>query len=204
MSAPIYPNWIYTVDTGSAKLAMITARDHAELPAGKAVEAQPVYHGIGGFMLGEGESVDGNRYRAKIGFARGNHFRNLGAWKGRLAFGNGVWTLREGVEISLDHYVSGRTFFSASVGADCAAVRSGKAEIVLTNGGKERRLLELTKAGVVWAKLPQELMPMTCPSIVIRGLAGCDIDLRQYLFDGEINGQPVVPAESGTTEYLTI
>jgi len=201
MNAPIHPNWIYTVDTGSGTLAVLTSKDKPELPSGKALEAQPIYHGIAGFMLGAGESVDGNAYRARISFAGGNHFRNLGSWKGRLVYGNGLWTIREGMEIALDHYVAGRSFLAGTVGVDCTEIRDGKAEVVLTGGGKEIRLLEVAKVGVTRRKLADDLMPMACPSIVIRGLDGCDLDLRGYLFDGTLDGRPV-PAEAGATTYF--
>lgn len=193
-------NWIYVVDTAKGRLAMITARDRAELPAGKVAEANPVYHMVGGFMLGDGESADGNTYRARITFAKGNHFRNMASWKGPLVFGDGRWTLREGVSISLDHYISGRKLLSGEVSATCAAYRGGKAEVVMAAGGKETVLLTIDRAGEVRAKVPEALMPTPCPSITIRALAGCDLDLEEYGFTGEITGLPV-PAEAGRTEY---
>ncbi|MBO7721754.1 MAG: hypothetical protein J6T01_05035 [Kiritimatiellae bacterium] len=197
------PNWIYSVKTAGGRLAVITSVDRPELPAGDAAETNPVYHTVGGFMLGRGESADGNRYRAAITFEQGNHFRNILRWSGPLALSGGRWTLRGGSSARLDHYLAGRRFLSGSVSLKCAAHRAGKVEVFLVAAGGKTRLFEISAPGAAGAKIPEKLLPMNCPSLVIAAGDGCDLDLESYGFEGDFDGPPVA-AEAGVTEYRDI
>lgn len=185
-------NRIYAVKTPAGWQLYHTALDSAALPEGEAREVTPVFRNSDGFMLGNGESVKDNAYVSLAQYGRGgNARRTLLAWK-RAAFENGVWKVREASEIVFNHYVAGRRFLAPRVTrSEVSAWRGGSAALEVQVGREWKELARFSKAGSIDpVRLPDECEASPCPTIRLRGLAGCDLDWLGYDFAAEITGLP--------------
>ena len=190
----ILPNRVYGIRTADGLRAEMTAREHPELPQdGEILELYPVFSGAGGFMIGFGESVRGHVYRFDPEFAsgRGNFRRCLLSYR-NCRFERGVWKLGAAAEIVFNHYVAGRSFRGGAAVFTCAAVRSGEAVIERTDGGKTVELCRFAAGRPLTVKVALPDEPACCPTFVVRGLGGCDLDFAGYVYETTLSG----PAEN--------
>lgn len=186
-------NRIYLVKTSDGPLLYHTTSTNPVLPDGEVIEVNPTYHASAGFMLGSGESVNGNHYifQPHYGDNSGNSRRCLISWNNG-SFSNGTWHISEGTVIAFNHYVCGRVFLSPSITkTEVPAWKSGAAVIEVSTKDGWVEIARLDHAGVFGPYQLPQCDKSFCPSIRLRGLENCDLDWLCYDFEATLWGRPI-------------
>lgn len=159
------------------------------------VVVQPVYKRVGTFLLGEGERIEGNRYRfqAPLATQSANHARPLSAHhcdfnQPRWVFGNGSWVVYA-------HDVGEETQLSGELAVNINYYQGGALHIEATsNTHREWLPVGTTECkGTVRCQIPRVLYPARLVTIRLRaetkdgiGMFGASFQSDGYSYEAEL------------------
>ena len=174
--------------------------------------AMPVFARAGDLALGEGESLDGNRYTfvAPLNGNSRNHSRPLHAYS--CTFNSDRWCLGAGHEIVYRHHVAGHKAAAAEIEVSTCWYSSGELLVEASADGKAWQALG-SIGQVAGAKLavPADLLPAETVWVRLRARpkevdgkpeGGASLQVGFYAFRATLDGPPVTLV--GHTRFLAV
>ncbi len=175
--------------------------------------AQAVYARAGDLALGDGETLDGNRYTfvAPLGGAGGNFSRPLAGYAGGY-FNSNRWCLGAGSEVVYRHQVAGRKATAAEIEISTCWYASGELVVEASADGKAWQTLGAI-GQVASAKLavPAALLPAESIWVRLRARlkevdgkpsGGAGLQVGFYAFRATLDGPPATLL--GRTQFLAV
>ena len=175
--------------------------------------AQPVYARAGDLALGDGETLDGNRYTfvAPLGSAGGNFSRPLAGYAGGY-FNSNRWCLGAAGEIVYRHHVAGRKATAAEIEVSTCWYASGELAIDASADGKAWQTLgSIDQVASAKLAVPAALLPAEAVWVRLRGrpkevdgkpAGGTALQVGFYALRATLDGPPATLV--GRTQFLAV
>jgi hypothetical protein len=175
--------------------------------------AQAVYARAGDLALGDGETLDGNRYTfvAPLGSAGGNYSRPLAGYAGGY-FNSNRWCLGAAGEIVYRHHVAGRKATAAEIEVSTCWYASGELAIDASADGKAWQTLgSIDQVASAKLAVPAALLPAEAVWVRLRGRpkeadskpsGGAALQVGFYALRATLDGPPATLV--GRTRLLAV
>lgn len=189
---------------GHIRLGQYETKATHQFDAVRLVPTIPVHKSRGDIVLGQGESIRGNKYSFAGDFEilGGNFSRALHS--ANAVFNTNRWNLYGDGSVVYRFAVPGQAFQAGDLQFSlCHVAHGGCLAEVSTDGQNWRPLATCEKVGQAAAAIPAELLPATAIFIRFKAMSGdSSVQLDRVFFEGKLDGNP--PEIEGQTYFADV
>ena len=189
-------------DTGYAKFGIWNCSGDFFMDDLEVFEVEPVHNRKNDFLLGSGESVDGNSYSFKsyLNDKARNYCRLLHGYS--AGFNSQRWCIGGGSTVDYLHELPGRQFKSMKIFINCGYCQKGAMQVLISADAEKWRCIgKISATGSQEFIVPADVLPAAKVFVRLAGDKGnCNLQVYNYGVSATFNGSPL--NMNGSTRYV--